>query len=63
MDWHRDNISDKKNYIKNTVISWGLEIKKQNKTGVGTVRRRKIQEEITEEDSQNFKLSGDNCEE
>ena len=31
MDWHRDNTSDKKNYTKDTVISWGLEIKtKQN---------------------------------
>lgn len=63
MDWHRDSISDKKNYIKETVISWGLEIKKQNKTGVGMVRRRKIQEKITEGESQNFKLSGGNCEE
>lgn len=58
MDWHRENISNKKNCIK-----LGIRNNKKKKTGVGMVRRRKIQEQITEGESQNLKLSRNNCEE
>ena len=56
MDWHRENISNKKNCIK-------LGIRNKKKKRVGMVRRRKIQEQITEGESQNLKLSRSNCEE
>lgn len=51
MDWHRDNISDKKNYIKDTVISWGLEIKNKTKlelawSGEGRFKRKSQKENL-----------------
>ena len=64
MDWHRENTRDKKNYIKDIIITQGLEIRAQTKKiGVGTGRRGKTQEELTEGKAQNLKLTGDNCEE